>query len=156
VPWRRLVLAVALIGLPLTAIDAFNETASIRSYYDFATPAALGGLDALSATLRPNEVVATDRCWSFLATWLLHTRTLAALEPQDIEPRAELPFARDAQAIIDDTSHGRAVARALGVRYLLVDPLCPGSNGKLLPAPRAGTVVFESVTLAIFRLPAGG
>ena len=43
--------------------------------------------DALAAVLRPREVVVTDRCWSFLATWLLHTRTLAALEPQDTPAR---------------------------------------------------------------------
>ena len=53
-------------------------------------PASLRGLDAVRADLRPREVVVTDRCWSFQATWLLHTRTLPALEPEDIQPKAEL------------------------------------------------------------------
>ena len=70
-------------------------------------PASLRGLDALAARLRPGEVVVTDRCWSFLGTWLLHTRTLPALDPQDIQPKAELPLARRAHAVLDGTAAGR-------------------------------------------------
>jgi hypothetical protein len=150
---RALVALAAAAGIALTAQSAYSETSSIRSYYTFVTPASLRGLDALSAVLRPNEVVVTDRCWSFLATWLLHTRTLAALEPQDIQPAAELPFAQEAHEIIDATPRGRTLARKLGVRYLVVDPVCPGSNGAPLPPPAWGTPVYESSRLAILRLP---
>jgi hypothetical protein len=150
---RALVAAAAAAGIALTASSAWSEAANIRNYYTFVTPAALRGLDALTAVLRPGEVVVTDRCWSFLATWLLHTRTLAALEPQDIQPAAELPFAREAQQILDGTPAGLSRARALGVRYLVVDPVCPGPNGAPLPPPGAGRPVFESARLAILRLP---
>ena len=150
---RVLVAAAAAAAIALTAISSYGEAANIRSYYTFVTPASLRGLDALAATLRPNEVVVTDRCWSFLATWLLHTRTLAALEPQDIQPAAELPYAREAQQILDTTRQGLARARSLGVRYLVVDPVCPGPDGTPLPPPRAGTPVYESARLAIIRLP---
>ena len=79
----------------------------------------------MAADLRPNEVVVTDRCWSFQATWLLHTRTLPALEPEDIQPKAELRRARQARAVLDGTPEGRPrSARRLGVRYLIVDPTC--------------------------------
>ena len=61
----------------------------MRDFYAFTSDASLRGLDAVGATLRPNEVVVTDRCWSFQATCLLHTRTLPALEPEDIQPKAE-------------------------------------------------------------------
>ena len=151
--WRGLVAAAAVVGIALTTVSAYGEAANIRAYYTFVTPASLRGLDALSAVLRPNEVVVTDRCWSFLATWLLHTRTLAALEPQDIQPAAELPFAREAQQILDGTPAGLARAKALGVRYLVVDPMCPGANGSPLPPPGVGTPVYASDQLAVLRLP---
>jgi uncharacterized membrane protein len=150
---RALVAAAAATGIALTAASAWSEAANVRNYYTFVTPAALRGLDALSAVLAPGEVVVTDRCWSFLATWLLHTRTLAALEPQDIQPAAELPFAREAQQILDGTPAGLARARVLGVRYVVVDPVCPGPSGAALPPPGAGRPVFESARLAILRLP---
>jgi len=151
--WRGLVAGAAAVGIALTAVSAYGEAASIRSYYTFVTPASLRGLDALSSVLRPDEVVVTDRCWSFLATWLLHTRTLAALEPQDIQPAAELPFAREAQQILDGTPTGLARARALGVRYLVVDPECPSASGTPLPPPAVGTPVYASPKLAILQLP---
>ena len=86
----------------------------------------------------PNEVVVTDRCWSFLATWLLHTRTLPALYPVDIQPKAELARANEAHAILDGTPAGQALARRLGVRFLLVDPTCPDPDGHALAPPRVG------------------
>ena len=150
---RWIVALAAAAGIALTVLSAYGEAANVRSYYTFVTPASLRGLDALAAVLRPREVVVTDRCWSFLATWLLHTRTLAALEPQDIQPAAELPFAREAQQILDGTPSGLARARALGVRYLVVDPVCPGPSGAPLPPPGRGTPVYESARLAILRLP---
>ncbi len=149
---RLLVAAAAAAAIALTASGSFGEAANIRAYYTFVTPASLRGLDALAARLRPGEVVVTDRCWSFLATWLLHTRTLAALEPQDIEPAAELPFAREAQAIIDATPRGVSVARRLHVRFLVLDPACPSAQGTSLPPPRAGTAVYASAHLAILEL----
>ena len=103
--------------------------------------------------LRPDEVVVTDRCWSFLATWLLHTRTLAALEPQDIQPAAELPFAREAQQIIDGDA-ARALARALARRPLpRPRPGLPGRQRRFAAAAPWGTPVYESARLAILRLP---
>jgi hypothetical protein len=153
---RPLLAAAAAVGIALTAGSAYSEAAAIRAYYTFVTPASLRGLDALAAKLRPGEVVVTDRCWSFLATWLLHTRTLAALEPQDIEPAAELPFAREAQQILDASSVGEADARRLGVRYLIVDPICPGQRGAPLGPPRNARPLYESQRLAILALERPG
>jgi hypothetical protein len=155
-PWRALAATASVVVIAVISVDAFDQAANVSSYYSFANPTALRGLDALDATLKPNEVVVTDRCWSFLATWLLSTRTLAALTPQDIQPKAELHLAEQAQAILDATASGRARARQLGVRYLVVDPTCPGPSGGLLPPPLQGTVVFESQRLAILRLPLSG
>jgi hypothetical protein len=107
----------------------------------------------VSATLQPGEVVVTDRCWSFQATWLLRTRTLAALEPEDIQPKAELRLARQAREVLDGTPEGLALARRLGVRYLLVDPTCTDARSRPLKPPAVGTPLFVSKRLVVLRLP---
>lgn len=151
----RLVAAVMVIGIALTAASAHRQGPNVRSFYAFASPVSLRGLDAVAATLRPGEVVVTDRCWSFLATWLLHTRTLPALSLADIQPQAEVRLARRAHAVLNDTPGGQADAERLGVRYLIVDPQCPGPSGAALEPPLVGDPVFVSRRLAVLRLPVG-
>ncbi|HET8537205.1 MAG TPA: hypothetical protein VFL73_08515 [Solirubrobacteraceae bacterium] len=144
-----------LAGAALAAVVfgfAWPAAHNVRFFYGFANPASLRGLDAVGAQLRPNEVVVTDRCWSFLATWLLHTRTLPALYPVDIQPKAELARANEAHAILDGTPRGQVLARRLGVRFLLVDPTCPDPNGRALAPPRVGEPVFTSERLLVLKL----
>lgn len=142
------VAAVAVI-----VAGSIPQARNVERFYSFASPVTLRGLDALSAQLRPGEVVVTDRCWSFLSTWLLRTRTLPALEPQDIQPKAELVRARQARAILDGTPEGRRLQRELGVRYAVVDPTCPDASGQFYPPPAGGEPEFASRRLAIVRLP---
>jgi hypothetical protein len=97
-------------------------------------------------------VVVTDRCWSFLSTWLLRTQTLPALDPTDIQPKAELPFARAARAVLEDTSRGRDVVRRRGIRFAVVDPTCVDAQGRPTRAPRAGRPLFVSRRLAVLRI----
>lgn len=149
--WIAAMLAAA--GLAVIVSSSYGQAARVRDSYAFASASSLRGLDALSARLRPGEVVVTDRCWSFLATWLLHTRTLPALLPQDIQPKAELPFATMGREILDGTPEGLARARRLGVRYLLVDPTCRDAAGRRMLPPAVGEPVFASRRLAILRLP---
>lgn len=154
-PWRPLVAAACVAALAVITVGSFQQAPNVRSYYSFVTPAALKGLDALSAALRPGQVVVTDRCWSFLATWLLSSPTLAALAPQDIQPKAEYPFTIEAQDIVDGNNAGVALARKLNVRYIVTDPTCPAADGGLLPPPLINAKpVFESSRLAILELPA--
>jgi hypothetical protein len=150
--------AAALAGAAaVVAIGAFAwvQASNVRDFYAFTSDASLRGLDAVGATLRPNEVVVTDRCWSFQATWLLRTRTLPALEPEDIQPKAELRRARQARAVLDGTPAGMAVARRLGVRYLLVDPTCTDTDERPTKPPAVGTPLYVSRRLVVLRLPAG-
>jgi hypothetical protein len=153
--WRlvppRWALGVGLALAAVVGVIAWGQAANVKRFYAFADDAALRGLDALESKLRPREVVATDRCWSFLGTWLLHTRTLPALAPQDIQPKAELPLARQAQEVLSGTRAGRRRARELGIRYLLVDPTCTDPRGRALPAPRQGRPVFVSERLAVLE-----
>lgn len=156
--WRLLrpsAVAGVVGGVVVAVIVAGSvpQARTVERFYSFASPVALRGLDALAATLSPGEVVVTDRCWSFLSTWLLRTPTLPALEPQDIQPKAELVRARQARAILDGTAEGRRLQERLGVRYAIVDPTCPGPDGAVYPPPAGGEPEFASRRLAIVRLP---
>jgi hypothetical protein len=163
-------LAVALVralgrrgaGLPAVAgvllagvisLYAWDRGADVRKFYSFADAASLRGLDAVAAQLRPGEPVVTDRCWSFLGTWLLHTRTLPALYPEDIQPKAELPIARRAESVLQGRPAGVALARRLGVRYILVDPTCVDPQGRPLQAPLIGDPRYVSERLVVLQLP---
>jgi hypothetical protein len=149
---RRAALAGALAAVAIAPF-AWAQGSNVRDFYAFTNDASLRGLDAVSADLRPNEVVVTDRCWSFQATWLLHTKTLPALEPEDIQPKAELRRARQARAVLDGTPEGLALARRLGVRYLIVDPTCVDTRERPTRPPAVGTPLFVSKRLVVLRLP---
>jgi len=149
---RRAAVAGALASLVIAGF-AWGQGSNVRDFYAFTNDASLRGLDAVSADLRPNEVVVTDRCWSFQATWLLHTRTLPALEPEDIQPKAELRRAQQARAVLDGTPEGLALARRLGVRYLIVDPTCVDTRERPTRPPAVGTPLYVSRRLVVLRLP---
>jgi len=155
VPPRWAAPAGAAVALSAAAF-AWPQAANVREFYRFATPASLRGLDAVTSRLRRREVIATDRCWSFLATWLVHTRTLSALEPADIQPKAELARARQARAVLDESARGRRVARRLGIRYVLADPTCESVGRRRIPPPTSGRAIFISERLAVLRLPSAG
>lgn len=148
----RLALVSGVCLVAVVGGSAWGQAGNVRDYYAFTNPASLAGLDSVEADLAPGEVVVTDRCWSFLATWLLRTPTLPALEPEDIQPKAEVERARLAHAILAGTDEGRSLARRLGVRFLIVDPTCSDATGEPLRPPRVGTPVFLSKRLAVLRL----
>jgi hypothetical protein len=148
----RVTVATGVVLALVIGAFAWPAAHNVRFFYGFANPASLRGLDAVAARLHPDEVVVTDRCWSFLATWLLHTRTLPALYPVDIQPKAELVRADEAHAILDGTPAGQALARRLGVRFLLVDPTCPDPDGHALAPPSVGEPVFTSERLVVLKL----
>jgi hypothetical protein len=142
------------VALAVTvAVLAWPQAANVRGFYLFANGASLRGLDSLEGRLRPGEVVVTDRCWSFLTTWLVHTRTLAALDPSDIQPKAELRSARDARAVLDGSRRGREIATRLGVRYAVTDPTCVDAGGREIRPPGTGSPIYVSERLAVLRLP---
>jgi hypothetical protein len=148
---RRAALAAGVAAVAISGF-AWAQASNVRDFYAFTNTASLRGLDAVSASLRPGEVVVTDRCWSFQATWLLRTRTLPALEPEDIQPKAELHRARQARAVLDGTPEGLALARRLGVRYLIVDPTCVDTRERPTRPPAVGTPLYVSKRLVVLRL----
>lgn len=148
--------SVALALAVATAVAAWSQADNVGRFYQFADGGSVRGLQHLSAALRPGEVVVTDRCWSFLGTWLLRTRTLPALEPADIQPKAELRFARAARAVLDGTPGGRATARRLRIRYAIVDPTCTDASGVAADPPQVGRPVFVSGRLVVLRIGRAG
>ncbi len=148
---RRVVVAGVVLCAVITPF-AWVQGGNVRDFYGFTRAESLAALDRVASELEPREVVVTDRCWSFLATWLLHTRTLAALEPEDIQPRAEVRRAAQAKRILAGDAEGRALARRLGVRYAVVDPTCADVASRALRPAVAGKPVFFSKRLAVFRL----
>jgi hypothetical protein len=148
---RRAAIVAAVAAVAISGF-AWAQASNVRDFYAFTNTASLRGLDAVSADLRPDEVVVTDRCWSFQATWLLRTRTLPALEPEDIQPKAELHRARQARAVLDGTPEGMALARRLGVRYLIVDPTCVDTQERPTRPPAVGTPLYVSKRLVVLRL----
>jgi hypothetical protein len=144
--------AVALVLVVVAGTSAWSETGDVRRFYQFADAGSIRGLGHLRAALRPAEVVVTDRCWSFLSTWLLRTPTLPALDPTDIQPKAELPFALAARAVLDDTPRGRAIVRRRGIRFAVVDPTCVDAQGRRTRPPPAGRPLFVSRRLVVVRI----
>jgi hypothetical protein len=135
------------------AVIAFLQAQNVRGLYEFATPGSLRGLDALSERLAPGDVVVTDRCWSFLATWLLRTDTLAGLERADIQPSVEVKRAEQARKILAGTPEGQRLARELGVRYLVVNPSCTDTDVRALSPPVVGRPLYLQRDLVIIELP---
>ncbi|HEX6459555.1 MAG TPA: hypothetical protein VF032_11610 [Thermoleophilaceae bacterium] len=145
--------ALAAVGLTLgIAVPAWGAAANVHRFYDFANPATLAGMRAVSADLRPGDVVVADRCWSFLSAWLLQTDTLPALDPADILPKAEVRPAGEARAILAGGPRGRALARRLHVRFILVNPVCVREDGTTARPPKLGTPFFVSSRLVAMRL----
>ena len=145
--------AIAALALALAiAVPAWGQARSVHRFYDFANASTLAGMRAVSAELGPGDAVVADRCWSFLSAWLLQTDTFPALDPADILPKAEVGPASDARAIIAGTPRGKALAKKLHVRFILVDPSCVSQDGSLARPPRLGTPFFLSSRLVVMRL----
>ena len=151
-PWRKAGAVVCAAVLAAMLIPAWQQTDNVRLFYTFASDSSVNGLDLIESRLEPGEVVVTDRCWSFLATWLLHTPTLAALEPADIQPKAEVPRAEQARKILAGTASGRRLARRLGARYLVVNPECTDVEGRPIGTPTFGDPMFVSRRLVVIAL----
>ena len=79
-------------------------------------------------------------------------RTLPALDPQDIQPKAELRLAQRAHAVLDGTAEGRRDARELGIRFLITDPTCTDARGRPLSPPGVGSPVYASDRLVVLEL----
>ena len=83
---------------------------------------------------------------------MLHTRTLPALRPEDIQPAAELPFARRARAVLAGTPEGLRAIRRHRIRYAIADPVCFTVSGVRAQPPKLGRPIFVSKRLVVLEL----
>jgi hypothetical protein len=100
----------------------------------------------------PDDVVVTDTCWGFLATWLLAQPIIAAQDPSLILPKAEVEPARLARRILYGGEQGARLARRIGARYAIVDPQCTHQTGRPVAEPAIGTPIYASTRLVVLDL----
>lgn len=143
------VVAVAAV----TGVRAHALARDYRSFYGHTNAASLAGLGYVGQTAKPRDAVVTDQCWSFLATWLLHRPTLAALDPSLILPSGEVAPATIARRILyGNPTVGRKLARRRHIRFALVDPQCTYQTGSPYGTPRIGTLVYASTRLLVLEI----
>jgi hypothetical protein len=151
----RLAAAIAAVIVAAILPLAWPQAHNVRECYAFASGSSLRGANLVASELRPGDVVVTDRCWSFLATWLVQAPTLSALDPGDILPKAEVRPAEEARAILHGSAAGRDLARRLGARFAMVDPNCADAKGRLESPLPLGRPLFVSTRLVVVRLRGG-
>lgn len=150
-----LVGAVALLLAGATATTAYHRAATVRAYYDWATPPSLRGLALVARRMTPHEPVVTDRCWSFLVPWLMKRPVLAGLEPADILPAWEARPAAEARRILyGRPADARAEARRHRIRFALINPGCENNRADPFQLPAVGVPIYESTRLVVLDLRA--
>jgi hypothetical protein len=151
----RLSAGILVVLVAVIVPFAWKQARDVRTFYEFANDTSLRGADLVASRIRPGEAVATDRCWGFLAAWLVHAPTLAGLDPPDILPMSEVAPARRARTILRGGPAGRRIAERENVRYLMVDPGCTDARGRLPRPPRIGRPLFVSDRLVVLELAGG-
>jgi len=146
--------AVAVVLLTATTVVvAHDRGPTVRQYYEWVSPTSLEGLSRVQELTQPGDVVVTDRCWAFLAVWLLERRILAGLDPIDILPRSEeRPAAQAREVLYGPPALARGIAARNRARYVLVNPTCadPETGGERVP--RTGTPIYVSTRLVVLDL----
>ena len=146
--------AALLVGVLLVAVVAplsHTRAEEARRFFTFVDPGSERGLAYLSRKLKPGDVVAADRCWSFLASWELRHRVLAGLDPSLSLAGSEAGPASVARKILLGSRESVELAERYGVHYALIDPICTDEHGRPPVVPAHGAPVFESTHLVIIR-----
>ena len=146
--------AALLVGVLLVAVVAplsYTKAGEARDFFTFLDPGSERGLDYLSRRLEPGDVVAADRCWSFLATWELRHRVLGGLDPSLSLAGSEARPASVARKILVGSGESVRLAKRYGVHYALIDPICTNELGRPPVVPTHGAPVYESTHLVIIR-----
>lgn len=160
--WLRRQVAPAavagVVGLALvfaTSAVAYDRGPVVRSFYAWASNASVRGLEQIDRRSGPHEAVVADRCWGFLAEWLLHRPVLAGFDPADILPAWEARPAAQARTILQAPSGpARRMATRKRIRFALVNPGCASDQTNGVRLPSIGVPVYESTRLVILDLDA--
>ena len=149
---RRAAVVLGIVLVAWVAPLSSTRAGEARSFFTFVDPGSERGLDYLSHRLKPGDVVAADRCWSFLATWELRHRVLGGLDPSLSLAGSEARPASIARRILVGSRESVALAERYGVHYALINPICTDEQGRPPAVPTHGTPVYESTHLVIIRL----
>jgi hypothetical protein len=103
----------------------------------------------LDGGLLPDGRIVSDACLHFAVPFLVRRPTLPAFSERQVGFVDRLPLAREAATILAGNRGGPALARRLGVRYVVADPECAPN----LAANVHGTTVLENERLEVVRLP---
>lgn len=151
--------AASLVGVALvlaTGVTANDRGPTVRSFYAWASDASVKGLAEVQARTSPRDTVVADRCWGFLAPWLLQRPVLAGIDPADILPSWEAHPASVAREILyGSPRRARATARRYGARYAVLNPGCASDETNRLRVPSIGEPVYESTRLVVLDLGTG-
>lgn len=148
---RRAALAVGVLLIAISAPLSYTRAGEARDFFSFVDPGSERGLAYLSGKLEPGDVVAADRCWSFLASWELRHRVLGGLDPSLSLAGSEARPASIARKILLGSRESVALAKRFGVHYALIDPICTDERGRPPAVPAHGVPVYESTHLVIIR-----
>jgi hypothetical protein len=148
---RRAALLLGILLIAWIAPLSYSRTGEARGFFTFVDPGSERGLAFLSKRLKPGDVVAADRCWSFLATWELKHRVLGGLDPSLSLAGSEARPASIARKILAGSRESEALAARYGVHYALIDPICTDERGRPPAVPKHGAPVYESLHLVIIR-----
>jgi hypothetical protein len=146
--------AALLLGVLLVAWIAplsYTRAEEARRFFTFVDAGSERGLAYLSRKLEPGDVVAADRCWSFLASWELRHRVLGGLDPSLSLAGSESRPASVARKILLGSRESVQLAKRYGVHYALIDPICTDEQGRPPVVPAHGAPVYESTHLVIIR-----
>lgn len=147
----RVALPLAVLLIAVTAPLSYTRAEEARRFFTFVDPGSERGLAYLSSKLEPGDVVAADRCWSFLASWELRHRVLGGLDPSLSLAGSEAGPASVARKILVGSRESVRLARRYGVHYVLIDPICTDEHGRPPVVPAEGEPVFESTHLVVIR-----
>lgn len=148
---RRAALVLGILLVAAITPLSYSRTAEARHFYTFLDPGSERGLAFLSSRLEPEDVVAADRCWSFLASWELRHRVLGGLDPSLSLAGSEAGPASIARKILIGSRESVALAARYDVHYALIDPICTDERGRSPAVPAHGEPVYESTHLVIIR-----
>ena len=155
IAWAKLIPKLALgaaVVILVVGLEARDLAQPLRTFYDYTNQESLTGLGYLKGLTKPDDVIVTDTCWGFLATWLLAQPIIAAQDPSLILPKAEVAPARMARRILYGGEQGAQLARRIGARYAIVDPQCTHQTGRLVAEPDIGTPLYASTRLVVLDL----
>jgi hypothetical protein len=146
---------VTLALFVATAAVAYDRGPGVRAFYLWASNASLKGIDEVGRRTGPRDAVVADRCWGFLAPWLLQRPVLAGIDPADILPAWEARPAATARTILyGRPAEAARLAARDGVRYAILNPGCASDETDSLRLPSIGTPIYESTRLVVLDLSA--